>query len=108
MPYRYADGYHHREARRKCQYRNNTDSTNGPYMVDGVHGNTTSLWPRVALDGEFMLSTRSLCVFVSRYSLNLSMVSIHILNSGLSVRPPPATMPIMPRTVLLTTFFAPL
>lgn len=30
------------------------------YMVDGVHGNTTSLWPRVALDGELMLRTRGL------------------------------------------------
>jgi len=29
-------------------------------MVDGVHGNTTSLGPAVALDGELMLSTRSL------------------------------------------------
>jgi hypothetical protein len=30
-------------------------------MVDGVHGNTTSLWPRVALHGELMLSTGCLC-----------------------------------------------
>lgn len=29
-------------------------------MVDGVHGNTTSLGPRVTLDSELMLSTRSL------------------------------------------------
>ena len=29
-------------------------------MVDGVHGNTTSLGPRVALDGELVLSTRCL------------------------------------------------
>lgn len=29
-------------------------------MVDRVHGNTTSLGPRVALDGELMLSTGSL------------------------------------------------
>lgn len=29
-------------------------------MVDGVHGNTTSLGPGVALDSELMLSTRSL------------------------------------------------
>ena len=26
-------------------------------MVDGVHGNTTSLGPGVALDGELVLST---------------------------------------------------
>ena len=29
-------------------------------MVDGVHGNTTSLGPAVALDGELMLGTRGL------------------------------------------------
>jgi len=29
-------------------------------MVDGVHGNTTSLWPGVTLDSELMLSTRCL------------------------------------------------
>lgn len=29
-------------------------------MVDGVHGNTTSLGPSVALDGELMLGARSL------------------------------------------------
>ena len=32
----------------------------------------------------------------------------HILNNGLSVRPPPATMPIIPLALLLMTFFAPL
>ncbi len=31
-------------------------------MVHRVHGNTTSLGPRVALDGELMLSTRCLCI----------------------------------------------
>jgi len=30
-------------------------------VIDWVHGNTTSLWPRVALDGELMLGTGSLC-----------------------------------------------
>jgi len=29
-------------------------------MVDWIHGNTASLWPRVALDSELVLSTRSL------------------------------------------------
>ncbi len=29
-------------------------------MVDGVHGNTTSLGPAVALDGVLMLGTRGL------------------------------------------------
>lgn len=29
-------------------------------MVDGVHGNTTSLGPAVTLDGELMLGTRGL------------------------------------------------
>ena len=30
------------------------------YVIHGVHGNTTSLGPRVALDGELVLGTRSL------------------------------------------------
>ena len=30
------------------------------YMVDRVHGNTTSFGPRVALDGKLMLGTRGL------------------------------------------------
>jgi hypothetical protein len=30
------------------------------YVIDGVHGNTTSLGPRVALDSELVLGTRSL------------------------------------------------
>ena len=31
------------------------------WMVDWVHGNTTSLWPRVALDSELVLSAGRLC-----------------------------------------------
>lgn len=38
----------------------------------------------------------------------MRIVFKNVLNRGLSVRPPPATMPIMPRTLLLTTFLAPL
>lgn len=34
-------------------------------MVDGVHGNTTSLGPAVALDSELVLGTRGLCCGVS-------------------------------------------
>lgn len=30
-------------------------------MVDGIHGNTTSLGPRVAFDSELVLGTRRLC-----------------------------------------------
>jgi hypothetical protein len=30
-------------------------------MVDRVHGNTTSLWPGVALDGILVLGSRGLC-----------------------------------------------
>jgi len=30
-------------------------------VIDGVHSNTTSLGPRVALDGELVLGTRCLC-----------------------------------------------
>jgi hypothetical protein len=30
-------------------------------VVHGVHGHTTSLGPRVALDSELVLGTRSLC-----------------------------------------------
>jgi hypothetical protein len=33
----------------------------GTHMVDGIHGNTTSLGPGVALDGELVLSARGLC-----------------------------------------------
>ena len=33
----------------------------GPYVINGVHSNTTSLGPRVALDSELMLGARSLC-----------------------------------------------
>ena len=77
-------------------------------MVDWVHGHTTSLGPRVALDGELVLGTRRLCMFVSVASVDQERVVEHVLSRGLSVRPPPATIPIIPRTVLLTTFFAPL
>ena len=35
-------------------------------MVDGVHGNTTSLGPGVALDSKLMLSTRGLCKVYQR------------------------------------------
>lgn len=31
------------------------------YMVDEIHGNTTSLGPRVAFDRELVLGTRRLC-----------------------------------------------
>lgn len=31
------------------------------YVIHGVHGNTTSLGPRVALDSELVLGARSLC-----------------------------------------------
>ena len=56
MLYRYVDGYHHRGAWTTnvsvhIKYRISTNT----YMVDWVHGNTTSLWPRVALDSELML-----------------------------------------------------
>jgi hypothetical protein len=34
-------------------------------MVDGVHGNTTSLGPAVTLDSKLMLGTRSLCDYES-------------------------------------------
>ena len=30
-------------------------------MIDGIHGNTTSLGPRVALDSELMFGTGGLC-----------------------------------------------
>lgn len=43
------------------------DQQNKPgitYMVNGVHGNTTGLGPRVALDSELMLGTRGLCMEV--------------------------------------------
>jgi hypothetical protein len=39
-------------------------------MVDGVHSNTTSLGPRVALDSKLMLSTRGLCKVISECSMH--------------------------------------
>ncbi len=37
------------------------NSVGNSYMVDWVHGNTTGLGPRVALDGELVLGTGGLC-----------------------------------------------
>ena len=69
-------------------------------MVDGVHGDTTSLWPGVALDCELMLCTRCLCMFVSTQLTRSLTENVYSLSSGLSVRPPPATIPIIPLAVL--------
>jgi hypothetical protein len=73
-------------------------------MVDGVHGNTTSPGPAVALGGELGISA-----FVER-----TIIAVHTLclardafMRGLSVRPPPATMPTIPRHELGRTFLAP-
>lgn len=41
-------------------------------MVDWVHGNTTCLWPVVALDSELVLSAGSLCYFISLRFLEIS------------------------------------
>jgi hypothetical protein len=46
-------------------------------MVDWVHRNTTSLWPRVALDSELMLSTRRLCKYGQRMRFHSSSWAIH-------------------------------
>ena len=75
-------------------------------MVDRVHGNTTSLWPRITLHSGLVLRTGCLCKIVSPFPA--LEIYRHLLSIGLSVRPPPATIPIMPRAVLRTTFFAPL
>ena len=105
MLYRYADGYHHRGASRISVSEPEPELGLGTYMVDGVHGHTASLGPRVALDSKLVLGTRRLCYLVSPISLHAH--TQYVLNSGFSVRPPPATIPIMPRELLLMTFFAP-
>lgn len=47
---------------RSCSFvRGSGDTYTTVGMVDGVHGNTTSLGPAVTLDGELVLGTRSLC-----------------------------------------------
>lgn len=83
-------------------------------MIDGVHSNTTSLGPRVTLDGELMLSARSLCrEFVRDTPIKKKACvkkvekRVDLLSKGLSVRPPPATIPTIPLAELLTTFLAP-
>jgi hypothetical protein len=54
-----------------CVPRDGTGSTNvlmvtsTVRMVDRIHGNTTSLGPAVALDGELVLGARCLCCLVS-------------------------------------------
>ena len=40
------------------------------YMVDWIHGNATSLGPRVALDSELMLRTGCLCKSDQPWSLS--------------------------------------
>ena len=68
--------------------------------------------PRV-LGHEFRL-TANLCLArdASRVSnqrlLQARLAKLDSLNNGLSVRPPPATIPIIPLALLLITFFAPL
>ena len=78
-------------------------------MVDWVHGHTTSLGPGVAFDCELVLGTGGL--YKAQLALSHGIGrdrTDDVLNNGLSVRPPPATMPIMPLALLLMTFFAPL
>jgi hypothetical protein len=66
--------------------------------------------PRVF--GHELRFTANLCFARDASGENISpgemYINCHLLSIGLSVRPPPATMPTMPRTLLLTTFFAPL
>ena len=78
-------------------------------MVDWVHSHTTSLGPGVAFDCELVLGTGGLCKAQLAPAHGIGRDRIDdVLNSGLSVLPPPATMPIMPLALLLMTFFAPL
>jgi hypothetical protein len=44
-------------------------------VIDGVHGNTTSLGPRVALDSELVLGTRSLCREMLAFCTSYRLVS---------------------------------
>lgn len=74
-------------------------------MVDGVHSNTTSLGPRVALGSElYLISTIPFCPLFFQRTLCLALEA---LRRGLSVRPPPATIPTIPRQELERTFLAP-
>ncbi len=77
------------------------------YMVHRVHGHTTSLGPRVALDLELVHCAGGLCHQISPIP-KPAKEQHHPLSNGLSVLPPPATIPIMPRAEERTTFLAPL
>ena len=61
MLYQCVDGYPNNQCQRLLEYfvRPNVTYTT-VRMVDRVHGNTTSLGPRVALDGELVLGARGL------------------------------------------------
>lgn len=49
------------ETVRANTFEKKTEKTEKTYMVDGVHSNTTSLGPGVALSSELVLGTRCLC-----------------------------------------------
>ena len=73
-------------------------------MVDGVHGNTTSPGPAIALSSKLKQVSNFLS---SRTSKRTLCFARDAFMRGLSVRPPPATIPTIPRQVLGRTFFAP-
>lgn len=74
-------------------------------MVDGVHGYTTSPGPAVALGGE--LHVVSPDTSITTTSLLTLCLARDAFMRGLSVRPPPATIPTIPRHPLGRTFLAP-
>lgn len=74
-------------------------------MVDGVHGNTTSPGPAVALGSE--LSGVSDCAGPNTITTHTLCLARDAFMRGLSVRPPPATIPTIPRHELGRTFLAP-
>ena len=75
-------------------------------VVDGVHGNTTSLGPAVALGSE--LSPLLANAFQHSTSIMHTLcLARDAFMRGLSVRPPPATIPTIPRHELGRTFLAP-
>jgi hypothetical protein len=76
MPFRYVDGYPESCVSFSgiCENRNGKTYTT-VRMVDWIHGNTTSLWPRVALDSELMLSTGCLYEVVSNIPTPRVLVS---------------------------------
>jgi hypothetical protein len=111
MLYRYAGDYHHRGARTEmsisCRAMISSQKltwSTGFMATPRVFGHELRLTANLCFAREASGERHQLC-YPFRTGLSLGY---DILNSGLSVRPPPATIPIIPLAPLLITFFAPL